>query len=526
MQSNTQGSSTSSILETHHDVSHKHEHDKLNNNTNNIHIQSRKHRKKDLNKNKTRQKYKRKNNKTIFQIPLPKKQNEDGTWDFENISVEINTPESTNEDFNMNLSFEIGNTNISTSFRMNENEFDFSIDSQDKTEINDEYSSNLNIIDIHRKVIKILKDDPNTTIKTYKDILDNEIKEMNKPHNWKEKHNRKIKIVSLMKKISELNNEKYDEYISKSIPILTEYAKHTNNKIYVPFFTLEDNSMSNNVHIKMKLIDTYLELASHYVKLNITKQFQNINKNICTSCEYDLSNGVVVYNNTSTVCPKCQVEIPTFANHIDFESSENENNKSSKAYEEKGNFIKRLNHFIGLEPNRPNTPNTYPSNYEEILDNYFSSRFMPLGKEIKYMEYNEDGRTKGNTSKEMMFKALKYTKMTKLYKHAEWICYVYWGWKRRNIDEFRSQILYDYNISQEIIDKYRGTRSNLNRDYRLYRHLEKLGYPDLDKSDFRLIKTKDSIEYNENMWITHVVQEAGWDKSPLHYEPVPLVIIP
>ena len=487
-------------------------------------IPSRQDRRKGKNRNKRNNRPK--NNTTSFQIPLPKNKRKDGTWEFETINVVVNTPETDDKDFNMNLSFDIGNNNISTSFRMNEDDFGFTINSEDKTEINDEYNSDLNIIDMHRKITKILNGDQDMTINKYQDALDNEIAKMNMPQNWKEKDNGKIKIISLMKQISELNNnKKYEEYLSGAIPILKEYTKHMNNKVYVPFFSLEDEPVSNDSNIKMNLIDKYLDLASNYAKLNITKQFQNISRNICTMCKYDLDEGVLVYNNTSTVCPKCQIEIPTFANHIDFDSSESDSCKSSKVYEEKGNFTKKLNHFIGLEPNRPNTintPNTYPSNYEEILDDYFASRSLPLGKEIRYMEYNEDGRTKGETSKDIMFAALKYKNMTQLYKHVEWLCYVYWGWKRRNIDEYRSQILRDYDMSQDIIDKYRGTRSNLNRDYRLYRHLEKLNYPHLDKSDFRLIKTKDSIEYHENIWIEYVVKELRWDKSPHNYTPVPL----
>ena len=77
----------------------------------------------------------------------------------------------------------------------------------------------------------------------------------------------------------------------------------------------------------------------------------------------------------------------------------------------------------------------------------------------------------------------------------------------------------DFILSQPIIDANKGNRSsNINRDYRLYRHLEKLGYDKLDLSDFRMVKN-DSLTYHENIWFNHVVPELGWNKHPYNYNP-------
>ena len=212
------------------------------------------------------------------------------------------------------------------------------------------------------------------------------------------------------------------------------------------------------------------------------------------------------------MCSQCFTEIPIYitkGENIDTEDSRN----NAAAQIDTSSFDNKLAEFNGREPN------TYPSDLEERIDHYLISYNRPTCLQIRSMPLNADGRTRGDTSKKMLENILKSIGYSSMYKHSEWICYKYWDWIRHDTSHINDKLKADFILSQPIVDANKGNRSsNINRDYRLYRHLEKLGYDKLDLSDFRMVKN-DSLTYHENIWFNHVVPELGWDKSPYNYTP-------
>lgn len=232
----------------------------------------------------------------------------------------------------------------------------------------------------------------------------------------------------------------------------------------------------------------------------------------CPCCKTEINESINVSDDGSVVCPECNVELPMYLNVSD--SSNNEQvTKRQRSSNDIDNFIKKINQYEGIPPNNP------PSDIEFKIDEYLLSYNYMTCKEIRSLPLNSDGRSRGNTSKKLLESILKKIKYQKLYAYAEWICHTYWGWVRHDISHLKSKLKSDYELSQTIVNNNKGDRkSNLNRDYRLYRHLEKLNYTKLDIKDFRIVKEK-SLQYHEHIWIDIIVEELDWNKPPIMYNP-------
>lgn len=474
-----------------------------------------------------------------FSLPFPVGIDKNGYPQFKplNFDVSAYNNKTANEktgEFILNLSFGLMGNKISTAFTMddkminvdikNENENKnekYTNSHEEEDEINVVYEKDLNILRIHRKVVSKLKGNNPSKINDMKIKLNNETLKIKTEQTWKEK----VESIKLINKLNEdieiLNsNILYDKYINESNTLLQQYKQIGPLEIKIQFGndikhdTKHDIPKDKNEELRLSIINNYLNIASKYININVHHHIEKQKIHSCPGCDIILDTNIDINEDGLMVCPKCSVEIPMYSKYIDIDSSLNKNKLSTSQYEERNNFIKRMEEFEGI------IPNSYPSNLEQELDKYFISFSMEIGENIRALDYNIDNRTKGNTSKNILYKALKSIGLSELFKYSEWVCYMYWGWKKRDISQYKNKILEDYDLSQPIINKLKNNRkSNMNRNYRLYRHLEKLKYSDLDIRDFRMIKTKDSVKYHDNVWIDNVVLNLGWNNPPINYTP-------
>ncbi len=173
------------------------------------------------------------------------------------------------------------------------------------------------------------------------------------------------------------------------------------------------------------------------------------------------------------------------------------------------NFMKALEKYQGKQAH-----NFGPDLFDK-LDAYFISINMEIGSVISeyplVINNKSSIRRRGNTTRDIMMKALK-TINAKCYAEINLICKIYWKWELPDISHLEAQIMEDYDISQEIFERIKGDRKScLNIQYRLWRHLSRIGHPCLP-SDFKLIKTSATIDYYENMW-ENICRELKWDRG-------------
>lgn len=153
------------------------------------------------------------------------------------------------------------------------------------------------------------------------------------------------------------------------------------------------------------------------------------------------------------------------------------------------------------------------------LDNYFDSYSLITREKAKSIPLKKNGKKDG-TSKELMEKALKDTGNPSYYDRINIICANYWGWKLPDFTSLESKIMEEYDVTQKVFRSLTKERtSNLNLQYRLYKHLElhkeelkELGYI-LRKDDFKIIGTRTIFLEYDVIW-KQMTQAAGLQFIP------------
>lgn len=85
-----------------------------------------------------------------------------------------------------------------------------------------------------------------------------------------------------------------------------------------------------------------------------------------------------------------------------------------------------------------------------------------------------------------------------------------WGWALMDFSHLEDQVMDDYDTSQrvyEILPKDR--KSSLNRQFRTYKHLRRLGFP-CRTSQFRIPTTHDILEFHNTMW-SKICEVLDWE---------------
>lgn len=389
----------------------------------------------------------------------------------------------------------------------------------DKDNIHETYDNDLNILHIHQRILDKLSSLSNTS-KNRKEKLLEELKieqvNVQKPQNYRERMDSMKIIERLQDEIKKNETDiEYHQYIEETRDIINQYNKIGPIRIDLNFgSSINDKSSldvsdNNEDNYRNYLIEEYIKYASKYIDMNIYKKMKSGNK--CPCCDAPINRSITTNDEGSMICPECDIEIPVYLTTS--ENTDMNDHKKKRSSLDIENFNKKMNEYEG------HPPNNAPSDIEEKLDEYFTSYGYPKCSEIRLLPLNPDGRTRGNTSKKLLATALKAIGYSKYYAYMEWICHTFLAWVRHDISSLKPALRHDYQISQPIIDENKGERkSNLNRDYRLFRGLEKLRYKRLDLRDFRMVKEK-SLENHDNIWINHVVKGLEWNKPPYNYHP-------
>ena len=151
-----------------------------------------------------------------------------------------------------------------------------------------------------------------------------------------------------------------------------------------------------------------------------------------------------------------------------------------------------------------------PEKLFDDLDEYFGS-FDHLRKyrrkRIEKIKLLENGRRKG-TNRRLMQLALKNTGNQTYYSRINVICALYWKWKFPSLAEWEDIIMSDFNATQKVFREMKKTRqSNLNIQYRLFKHLQARGFP-CRKSDFKIISERKILLEYDRMW-KYMVENSG-----------------
>ena len=247
-----------------------------------------------------------------------------------------------------------------------------------------------------------------------------------------------------------------------------------------------------------QVVSKFLQLAGKYIQVDVVRDLQL--EDPCPGCGVNLD-GLPSNEYGVIICPTCQIEkyfpvqmlVPVDA--INATSARN-------GYDDRENFNKALLRYEGKEP-----ANRIPGDLVDRLDVYFKSYSLPVSLEIKAMPLTNKG-TRGETSREMMYKALGDTGLSDLYENTNLICHIYWGWKLPDVSHLEGKIMDDYDRTQRVYNCLIKKRSSsLNSQYRLFKHLQLRGHKCCIE-DFKLVRTPDILSEHDEFWREMV--EHAW----------------
>ena len=372
------------------------------------------------------------------------------------------------------------------------------------------YYNDLNILNLHRLLIKMFKKRVGSDISALVSKLEHFKGVLSTLQTIVDKKYTIAKYSNIVNMIDNLTKGKdINEYFMKAKPYLDEYSKIGALASIVSFRGMGDGINNQEPELarknRLRIIGSYLKISKKFFDIRIVRETEDIVR--CNICGEDLSSyssndeGLITCPN-----PYCSVEIPILSKTVYSEGEVFKNTQSN--YENRNNFWKAMMRYQGKQVNRLH------KDFESILDEYFSFIGLPPGAKIREFPLNRD-RSRGKTSKRLLFKALKDTGLSGHYEDANLICNIYWGWPLPDVSHLEELAMRDYDIAQNIFEDEKGDRKScLNIEYRLWRHLSRLGHL-CKPTDFKLVTTDDTIDYHESTWIS-ICEKAGWE------QPVPL----
>ena len=296
---------------------------------------------------------------------------------------------------------------------------------------------------------------------------------------------RKNKLQKKITKITDKTDQtKYAQDVKE---IIEQYIKLGATKKRFDFITnnIIDNETSERKKSRSDIVDKYLKIAEQYIPIDVIRS--DSGDDFSCQCGFDLRE---TYNPSS--CPQCgltQQVIVKYSNYCITDSSKTE----TENYTPTENLKKAMDKFQGKVTNIP---------IESIatdLDKYFTSKGFDSATVIRQKNLDERGY-RGNTNPQMIFEGLKETKNSSYYDDFMYIGQVLWGWQPRDISKYEQIILEnDRKIRAEFDNIPKKRQTSLNVWFRLYKHLEILGYK-CQPEDFKLPKEISTRGNHETLW--------------------------
>lgn len=306
-------------------------------------------------------------------------------------------------------------------------------------------------------------------------------------------------IDSLKKEIHHIEKDIKINFYQKSVEQLIEdYKKLRKNVKTVQFGETEvedDTELDTLSKKRLAIIDEYIEIAKNYIEINLIRDINIQNNELCINCNYKLNRDFSTDEGTIR-CPKCNAEHNVVILTKSAKDGQRINNNNSSEDESIENFLRAFYRYQGIQQEKPD-----PIVYNE-LDEYFIRHNRPTGEEIRKLPLNSRGK-RGDTDHKMLYSALSKIGRSEYYEDANLIGHVYWGWILPNVMKYRERIIDDYNKTQNAYHRIpkseRCRNSSLGTQYRLWRHLQLVGHP-CYMEEFKIAENSDSLRTHNKLW--------------------------
>lgn len=368
------------------------------------------------------------------------------------------------------------------------------------------YTDDFNILEVHECILKHFSLGKGRKLQQLERIVEVEKRKVKQPQTVIDRKRSQKLIEATEKEIEDIKTDaglkryldEVELYISsyRQLGPIPKVVVFKNEAAKARTEETEDDKIS--ARYRHMLISRYLEIARRYIQIDVIREVGT--EKICEACGENLENATI--DDAGTLYCPCGVIRDTISRQPAYKDTVRISSSSRNNYEDKENFVKSFMRFQGKQSNR------FGSGLFDTLDAYFKSYGLMTGEEVKKRPLDDRGRRVG-TDKAMMYKALKETGNESLYEDINLLLHLYWGWTLPDISHLEEAILEDYEKSQRVYETIKNERSScLNTQYRLFKHLQLLGYP-CKTDDFKIIGTRDILEYHEMIW-EKICKELGW----------------
>lgn len=302
------------------------------------------------------------------------------------------------------------------------------------------------------------------------------------------------------KKIMELRNLirdlegcfEYALYLVRTYGILQEYANLAAEVSKISFLgPQKHNATVTQIKQSDTLVNEYLRTAREYVQ--VKNYVQTKNTLTCRVCNEGLfEEAADDYRSCCLGCGEVQEVIdvtPTFRD------SNRINMCSRYTYTRKGHFIDAIKRFQARQ-NTTIQPDVYSLLQKEIAAH---------------------GLTSGTATKEHIYEFLEANRLSRHYGDINLIYSVLTGKRAPDISDYETQLLDLFDETEDAYEQVKDPNriNSLNVNFKLFKLLQKLGYP-CKRDDFYILKTAVKWSEHENKW-EEIRLLKGWNYIPTIY---------
>lgn len=291
------------------------------------------------------------------------------------------------------------------------------------------------------------------------------------------------------------NNVSWNFYVTETAELLEKYKEILNSPMKLSFM---GKSTKNNKE-KEEIINNYLEIASKYVIIDISKKSKD--KIVCKNCKHKEFD--IIENNVH-VCVNCSAQQILMKNISSYKDIDRVNISSKYIYDRRIHFRDSINQYQGKQNS------TIQQTVYDELEEQFELHHLLVGDKNtpKHIRFQ-------NILKEHINIFLKELNYSKHYENVNLIHYNMTGKKPDDISHLEDKLLEDFDILTEYYDKHYkhiDRKNFINTQYVLFQLLLKAKYP-CNKEDFTILKTLDRKTFHDEI-MGEIFFQLGWNFVP------------
>lgn len=287
-------------------------------------------------------------------------------------------------------------------------------------------------------------------------------------------------------------------YIFRTSDLVEEYRNLMQKSGAKNFVKIQSKEQRLNDDRMKEIADQFLCIAQNYIEIENLPRVPK--KMVCSSCngtDFTLSKD----DDSIYICETCNTEQEILDDSPSFKDTDRVNMSSKYTYSRKGHFIDAKKRFQG-------TQNTDPKKIQEAA--------RVIREQMVQHNLVAEQNLPNSVSKDHVYLFLSEQDLSSHYEDLNLLFFIVTGVPCPDISEYEEELdeLFDkqeWGLDQIMED---NRVNSLNVNYKLYKLLQKLGYP-CRKDDFHILKTPTKEdEHDEKMKACWSLPELNWKWIP------------